>query len=185
MGRRVLAQTQNARATKQRDMRRQFYCTTVRLRATPSVCDNPPTCFVICKEQTDFAVLLPNVAPVASSASAKLQKRVDACPGPVSGVIGPRARVLTDLPLGMPIAHSLGALCSLGASVSAGGCTDNRAPPPVRSAPAHRPRLPLPRRPGTPGHPTHDPPSESRRPRTVAVRLDDWLDEHFRTCCFG
>ena len=60
---------------------------------------------------------MPNVAPVASSASAKLQKRVDACPGPVSGVIGPRARVLTDLPLGMPIAHSLGALCSLGAAV--------------------------------------------------------------------
>jgi len=53
-------------------MRRQFYCTTVRLRATPSVCDNPPTCFVIFKEQTDFADLLPNVVPVANSASAKL-----------------------------------------------------------------------------------------------------------------
>jgi len=96
-----LAQTQNARAAKKRDKQRQIYCTTVRLRATPSVCDNPPTCFDIFKEQTDFAALLPNVAPVASSASAKLQKRVEACPGPVAGVIGPRAAVLAALPLGM------------------------------------------------------------------------------------
>jgi len=29
------------------------------------------------------------------------------------------------------------------------------------------------------------PPSEARRPRTVAVRLDDWLDEHFRTSFLG
>ena len=52
---------------KKRDMRRQFYYPTVRLRATPSVCDNPPTCFVIFREQTYFAVLLPNVAPVAAA----------------------------------------------------------------------------------------------------------------------
>ena len=45
--------------------------------------------------------LWPNVAPVASSASAKLQKRVEACPGPVAGVIGPRAPVLAALPLGL------------------------------------------------------------------------------------
>jgi len=82
------------------------------------VCDNPPTCFVIFKEQTDFAALLPNVAPVASSASAKLQKRVESCPGPVAGVIGPRAPVLAALPVGMRIAHSRGALCSLGAAAT-------------------------------------------------------------------
>ena len=42
-----MAQTQNARAAKKRDMQRQFYCTTVLLGATQSVCDNPPTCFVV------------------------------------------------------------------------------------------------------------------------------------------
>ena len=51
---------------------------------------------------------------MASSASAKLQKRVDACPGPVAGVIGPRACGLAALPVGMRMTHSRGALCSLG-----------------------------------------------------------------------
>jgi len=52
-----------------------------------------------------------------SRASAKLQKHADACPGPVAGVIGPRAPVLAALPLGMRIAHSRGTLCSLIATV--------------------------------------------------------------------
>jgi len=44
---------------------------------------------------------------------------------------------------------------------------------PSSRAPAPRPLLPPPHRPGTPGHPTHDPASKARRHGTVVARLDD------------